>query len=265
LLYEPEEKLELPALYNLYLIYSESGDAAFAKAQQLKNTILNDYPDSRYAQILRNPNEKLDTDSSPEGVYKRLYRNYQNEEFATVITEVEKYTTVFNGDAIIPKMELLKAFSTGRLYGVEEYRKGLDYVALSFPNSDEGKAAQKLSQESKKLTTSNAFVDESKLDNFKLIYKFPNAQVEQMQATVESINGVISEKNYNFPVSIDVYDKDYRLLTIHGFKSSLAAEGLKDLLFESEDKIDLALIPIATKNYEVIQAYKNLDTYLQNN
>jgi tetratricopeptide (TPR) repeat protein len=265
LTYQPEEKLELPALYNLYLIYKEGGEEAFAKAEQLKNTILNNYSDSRYAQILRNPNGKLETDSSPEGVYKRLYRSYEKEDYATVITEVEKYATIFNGDGIIPKMELLKSFAAGRLYGVEEYRKGLDYVALSFPNSDEGKAAQQLSQDSKSLSITSTFLDESKLDSFKAVYKFPSANVEAMLPIKETIEKIIADKGYAFPVSIDVYNEDSRLLAIHGFKSSLAAEGLKDLLLDSDEKIDLALIPIATKNYEVIQAYKNLDAYLQTN
>lgn len=265
LIYEPEEKLELPTLYNLYLIYKEGGDSAFAKAEQLKNRIITDYPDSRYAKLLNNPEQKLDDDSSPEAVYKRMYRLYQEENYAEVIEQAERYVTIFNGDAIIPKMELLKSFSAGRLYGVEEYRKGLDYVAMSFPNSEEGKAAQKLSQESKRVTVSSAFVNESKLDNFKLIYKVPVSEVENITPVKEAIEAVIADNGYDFPVSLDVYDVNNRLLTIHGFKSKIASQGLIDLLFESDQKIDLPFMPIAAKNYEVIQAYKNLDAYLQNN
>jgi tetratricopeptide (TPR) repeat protein len=265
LTYNPEEKLELPALYNLYLIYKEGVDAAFAKAEQLKNKIITEYPDSRYAKILNNPEQQLDDDSSPEAVYKKMYRLYQKEDYAAVIAQAEKYGTIFNGDAIIPKMELLKSFSAGRLYGVDEYRKGLDYVALSFPNSDEGKAAQKLSQDSKSLSITTAFENESTLNNFKLIYQIPLSEVGGIKPLKDAIEKVILDKGYSFPVSLDVYDQKYKLLTVHGFKSKLAAQGLIDLLLESDEKIDVPFIPIASKNYEVIQAYKNLDTYLQNN
>jgi tetratricopeptide (TPR) repeat protein len=265
LTYDPEEKLELPTYYNLYLIYNEGDNAAFAKAEYFKNLIITEYPNSRYAKILSNPDQQLDDDSSPEAVYKRLYKSYEQADYLTVINEVERYATIFNGDAIIPKMELLKAFSAGRIYGVSEYVKGLDYVALSFPNSEEGKAAQKLSQDSKNLLITSTFVQEAKLDNFKLIHKVPVTDIEEVTPVKEAIEKVIAEKGYAFPVSIDVYNVNYSLLTIHGFKSKIASQGLVDLLLESEEKIKLPFIPIAAKNYEVIQAYKNLDDYLQNN
>ena len=48
----PEERLVLPAKYNLYKIYQI---IAPAKADQMKAQILNEYPTSRYAEIIRNP------------------------------------------------------------------------------------------------------------------------------------------------------------------------------------------------------------------
>ncbi|MGB5980785.1 MAG: hypothetical protein WBG46_01450 [Nonlabens sp.] len=272
LTYDPEEKLELPTYYNLYLIYDEwdlnngsksLSDEARIKAIQFKNKIITEYPNSRYAEILRNPNSQVVDKDGPEAVYKRLYRDYENNDFETVISEVERYATIFNGDPILPKMELLKAFSSGRLYGVEEYRKNLDYVAMSFPNSDEGKAAQKLSQDSKNLSIPNSFVDDSKLKDFKLLYKFPRGQKAEVDTLKKNIDSVFAESNYSFPVSIDVYNKENSLLIIHDLKSRLSAEGVSDLLKMSEYKIEIPFTTIATDNYEVVQAHKKLDEYLQ--
>ena len=50
-----------------------------ALAAQYKDDILNNYGDSRYAEILRNPNSTLATDeSSPEFKYKKLYKDFEN-------------------------------------------------------------------------------------------------------------------------------------------------------------------------------------------
>merc|ERR1712023_30078 len=50
LTYNPEERLVLPSKYNLYKIYDQLEDTA--QAEKWKNDILNNHPDSRYAEIL---------------------------------------------------------------------------------------------------------------------------------------------------------------------------------------------------------------------
>jgi tetratricopeptide (TPR) repeat protein len=50
----PEERLVLPSMYNLYKIYQILGDKD--KELAMKDRIINQYPDSRYAQIIGNTN-----------------------------------------------------------------------------------------------------------------------------------------------------------------------------------------------------------------
>ena len=45
----------------------------------------------------------------------------------------------FAGDPIIPKLELLKTYASGRLYGYQAYKDGLDFIALNYPSSEVGK------------------------------------------------------------------------------------------------------------------------------
>ncbi|MEM6517398.1 MAG: hypothetical protein AAF688_14550, partial [Bacteroidota bacterium] len=56
----PEERLVLPSKYNLYKIYIELGLSAEAEA--MKQEIITNYPDSRYAEILLNPEAGLSSD-----------------------------------------------------------------------------------------------------------------------------------------------------------------------------------------------------------
>jgi len=40
---------------------------------------------------------------------------------------------------IAPKFELLKAHTVGKLKGLTEYKTALNFVALNYPNVEEGK------------------------------------------------------------------------------------------------------------------------------
>lgn len=42
------------------------------------------------------------------------------------------------GDPLVPKFEMLKANSIGRIQGFEAYKEALNYVALNYPNMPEG-------------------------------------------------------------------------------------------------------------------------------
>ena len=76
-LFSPEKRLLLPALYNLYKINELEGNNLLAS--QYKREITSTYPNSRYAEILLNPNAILASDeSSPEYKYNQLYKDFEN-------------------------------------------------------------------------------------------------------------------------------------------------------------------------------------------
>src|SRR5690606_2744471 len=64
---DPEERLIIPAKYNLYKIYEESQNPL---AAEMRYDIIKSHPESRYAEILLNPQAVLagDTDS-PDAKY----------------------------------------------------------------------------------------------------------------------------------------------------------------------------------------------------
>jgi tetratricopeptide (TPR) repeat protein len=264
LTHDPAEKLLLPALYNLYLIYKgDNSRDAFAKAEQLKNRIITDYPDSRYAQILRNPDAQLDDSASPLAVYNRLYKEYEKEKYDLVITSAERYSTLFNGDDIVPRLELLKAFAAGRLYGFQEYKKGIDYVALNFPNTEVGKSAQKLATDAEALQIPEVFLPENGRTDFKLLYRFKIREVTEMDDLKEKLVEAFKKENFAFRVSIDVYNKEEKLVVVHGLSSKLGAKGLGDLMAKpvNDYKVSKPYLSIASENYKIIQVYKSLDKY----
>lgn len=254
----PPQRLELPALYNLYLIYDEEN--AFAKANKIKSRIISDFPDTRYALSLQNPDAEIaEDDSAPKAVYGRIYKDFEQQNYERVISEAEKYIAIFSGDPIVPKLHLLKAFAKGRLYGMEEYKKDLDYVALNFPTSDEGKKAAELVKEADGMMTSTGFKPEKNLDDFLTVYRFKAEGAAR--AFQESLVAALEENELPYPTRVERYGPSEYLVIISGLKSSLGATGVGEIL-KKESDIEKGFFAIARDNYAKAQLLKTLDLYL---
>jgi len=269
---DPEERLVLPSKYNLFKIYEAMGDDA--KANAWKQNILTNHPDSRYATILKNPRGLLDDQNSPEAVYATVYRKFENQEYEAVIEESTKNIAVFTGDDIVPKFELLKATAAGRYYGFEEYKKGLDYVALNYPQSEEGKRAEEIVSTSLPVLKDTTFSFPENAKEYKLIYPFDftagqegskkDVSLEDAVALKEKIDKAIAEFGFtDLSTSIDIYTANETLLIVHGLKSKLGAEGFGEKLLKEKDyKIKHQNIGIASQDYKIVQVHKNLDDYI---
>ena len=264
LAYQPEERLIVPAEYNLYKIYDELGSPE--KAEKYKNSILNNHSDTRYAEILRNPNAQLATDeSSPEFKYKQLYKDFEAAQYAKVIQKSDEYMTMYNGNEIVPKLELLKATAIGRQQGFEAYKKALNFVSLNYPSTEEGKQAQLIYSNVLPLLEAKEFIPDSESDSWKLIYRFKQDEPEAAQKLQEQLNKSINDLRYtNITTSIDYYDPETRLVIVHGWKSKGGAHGFGEVLQEDKKlKITRPFFEISTPNYKIIQIHKNLNDYMQ--
>ncbi len=261
----PEERLILPSKYNLFKIYEVTGNRQ--KAEVWKQDILTKHPDSRYAKVLRNPGALKDDKNSPEAIYKNLYQAYQNEKYAYVITEAEKQIERFTGTDIVPKFELLKATATGRLYGFEAYKKGLNYVALTYPQSEEGKRAEEIIQKSLPALKNKTFTKPKpgQTDSYKLVYPFTENNREKLVDLQAQIDQAIADLGLTgIKTSIDNYTPDKNFLVIHGLKSKMGAEGFGERLLEDEKiKISHENFGISAVNYQTLQVHKNLEEYLE--
>ena len=260
-----EERLILPSKYNLYKIYEllgESGEASIAKED-----IIAKYPESRYATILKNPELVTERDeNSPESLYEALYIQHKNQEYADVISKSEDYIKTFDGEAMVPKFELLKATASGRLYGFEAYQKAVNHLAITYANTPEGKQAKNIESNILPKLAGKDFVQEtdSISDNYKVIFQFKDSQPEQISSFKETLDEVLGNiKYYKLNASIDVYNPKTKLVVVHGLKTAQVAKTFNQLLTEEDqNKIKAPYFVVSSTNYQIIQIHKNLDDYL---
>ncbi|WP_412987519.1 tetratricopeptide repeat protein [Pontimicrobium sp. IMCC45349] len=260
----PEERLILPSKYNLYKIYNLLGLPG--EAEIMKNNIISNHPDSRYAAILLNPESALAADeNSPEFIYNALYKKFENEEYQLVIEQSDKHIITFDGEDIVPKFEFLKAVSKARLYGYESYKEAVNFIALNYPNSPEGKKAEEMMQNVMPMLANKDFVDDTAEKNFKVIYQFDvETPEEEINEFKKALDEAVKEVTYfNLYTSKDFYDGKKLFIVVHGLKSVEGALGFAEILEENEQTISKEYFGISSKNYQTIQIHKNLDEYLK--
>ncbi|MES2411883.1 MAG: gliding motility protein [Bacteroidota bacterium] len=260
----PEERLVLPSMYHLYKLY-EILDKS--KAQAIKESIVANYPDSRYAQILQNPTSEVEESSdSPNVVYTNIYKQYQKGEFKTVLTATENAINRFTGDEIVPKLELLKANIVGKLGGLGEFTTALNFVALNYPNSEEGKKAEKLlTVDLPKLEALQLSKAPSK--SWKILYATKDFEDAGTKVLREKIKKFIADRTLSkLTVSLDIYTRADNFVVIHGMNSEDLAIGITSILKDYKDyKVQQTPIIISAENYAIVQIKKNLDEFLAGN
>ena len=137
----PNQNLILPVKYHLYKTY-ENFDIQLSN--KYKDDIVNNYPDSRYTQIIQNPEKvinKKQKEDSPENIYKNVFVCYEEGEYTYALSSINEIQQQYKGFPIEAKFELLKAFIELKTSGEEACREQLEFVIVNFPNTEESKQA----------------------------------------------------------------------------------------------------------------------------
>jgi len=257
---KPEERLVLPAMYNLYKIYQQISPS---KAADMKQQILSQYPDSRYAQILNNPEVEITDNDNPELVFNALYKKFENNQLREVFVEVDEAIFRFAGEESLPKFEMLKAKIVGRLKGIEEYKKALNFVALTYPNVDEGKQAEKMVQMEVPLIEALDF-GLAQPTSYKIIFPKPYPYGKEVKNLTDKVAKYIKDTNaVALKSSEDIYTLTDNFIVIHGFDNKDAAISVLSVLqlhknYKLTDKVYI----ISTEDYKIVQMKKKLEQWI---
>ena len=141
----PKKELILPINWHLYKLYSALGNSK--KAENHKNVILNDYSKTKFAQIIKNPNKPIVEEKSVNEIaklYKETYYLYKDNKFEETVSKIDQILPTIENSKLIPKFELLKAYAIGKYKNKEDYKIALNYVAVSYGSSEEGKKAKEI-------------------------------------------------------------------------------------------------------------------------
>jgi uncharacterized protein HemY len=145
---QPQKSRLLAIYYNLYQVYTDTNNKG--KADFFKNKIVTDYADTKFAQIIQFPNKELSDEKSVDATeesYKEIYYLYKENKFEEVEQKIDEILPKIQNSVLIPKFELLKAYAVGKYKGKEVYKKAMEFVAVSYGNTEEGKKARQIVQQ----------------------------------------------------------------------------------------------------------------------
>lgn len=140
----PEDKLVLGTNYHLYKIFKGKDEV---KSEKYANVVVTQFPKSVFAKIIVNPDEfesEISKGVTPESRYKEIYDLYKSGSYIQTVYEISDAMRIFEGSKLVPKYELLKAYSILRIKGKKEFAKILDYIVLNYANTPEAVKAKDL-------------------------------------------------------------------------------------------------------------------------
>ncbi|WP_235869097.1 type IX secretion system periplasmic lipoprotein PorW/SprE [Polaribacter aquimarinus] len=139
----PKKELILPINWHLYQIYKSKNNTS--KASIYKNVILTKYSKTKFAQIIQNPNAIIKEEvevNEIEKTYKEIYYLYKGNKFEETVSKTDEILPKIQNSKLIAKFELLKAYAIGKYKDKDAYKTALEYVAVNYGNTEEGKRAK---------------------------------------------------------------------------------------------------------------------------
>jgi len=164
----------------------------------------------------------------------------------------------------VAKFELLKAKLIARLEGIDAYKKALNFVALTYPNVEEGKQAELLlASDIPKLEALNFSKDSE--SEWKIVFPkaFPHSQdvknlTDKIEKYLKDANTILLKS------SADIYTLTDDFIVIHGFSSKTAANSVLSLLKEYKNyKIKDQAYIVSSEDYKIIQMKKKFEEWLK--
>lgn len=274
----PQHELMPEALYHLYDINKESNSS---KANNYRQQLIQEYPETEYAKILSDPNyfsKKQAESKQSELLYEKAYNYYVSEDFNAAIALCNNVITDYPDDGLAPKFMLLKAYCTARLTDERSYKEELDKLVDKYPGTEEGIRAKEiiafLNQEIPELQIeedieiAQEIYNKNLTENHVVAVIINNPEFNLNQANFDVISHNIDNyTNKNYRTQGQLVDNKYIIITIAGFANYEEAFNYYDVFDVAKairnpslDKIYSFVI--SDSNLSVLNGDKNPDRYL---
>jgi tetratricopeptide (TPR) repeat protein len=280
----PKNKYALNTYYFLYRIYqAEKRDD---KANYYKDKLLNEFPDSEFALLLKNPNyaqERNSKLSEAESFYNIVYSSFHNEaNYNQALNQANEALFKFGNNAFTPKFEFIKSLSVGKLKGVDSLEFYLKLLVVKYPKAEVTPLAYDILQAIKKQKNPDLFkpVDPNKtlqLDTFVVNFEAEHFLIAIVPDEPKIANGfklnldAFSNKYYSakkFSLTSVIFGTNKQLVLLKSFANANEVINyytnlMQDAeVFQGDVKKELMEIyPILATNLPILYKKKNTEGY----
>lgn len=286
----PENKYKLNSYYQLYRTYLAMGNQE--KSDVYKNLLVNDYPDSDYAAIIRNPSYAADIAASRsvvEKFYTETYQLYVGANYTQAYANCMRADSLYSKSNLMPQFSFLKALCVGRTQDITAFESALTQVVVKYPKDPVKAKAQEMldmikKQKSPEPTATTATVDTVATGVVKDKSKFAFNQdgeyyclivVENGKGDLNKFKTKLSDFNSvsfgidNITISSIFLDITHQVVSVKTFDGKEKAMDYYDAvnakkeLFSDLEKGTYQSFVISSENYSIFYKDKNIEEYSQ--
>lgn len=272
----PDNSFELQSLYQLYILETNA-----TVKSDLKNKILNKYPESLFANIIRDPdylNKQLKKDAAVEEYYTTTLQYYQEGAYNTASARLTAVDSLFKENPYKPKFEMLNALLIASAGDRDGFIDALEKIVAKYPTDEVGVKAKSILMS---LGFSDNVVKDTETIDPNTIYTF-NGNEEHYFIGVINITGkaatnlknnlaTFNSSNYslkNLRISSLLLGKEKTLVLVKSFPESASAleyytsvDANMDNIMTGVEIDDVIFMVISKTNYVQFYKSKDVDAY----
>lgn len=137
---------DLEGLYYLYLDYRDLGMEQ--EMAQVEERIISSYPNSKYAQVLRDPDGAkalLEEENRLPNYYRTIVEHFESGDYEEVQKRIARSKELFGTDHnFSPRIALINAMSMGNILGIDAYISELQEMIAQYPGTPEETRAKEI-------------------------------------------------------------------------------------------------------------------------
>ena len=135
----------LSAYFDLYDLYELMGDKE--KSNFYRNLIVSNFPESKYAQYLLNPNFFVEMEARTDSLnrmYQETFRNYKQGNYRNVLTLTSDMKSMKPDSVIIPKIDFMQMVAEGTQTDVHHFENLLKGYLEKYPQKEPSPLAKEI-------------------------------------------------------------------------------------------------------------------------
>ena len=278
----PTNKYLLNTYYTMYRIYQDAKNEP--KAEYYKEKILSEFPDSEFAELIKNPKyaeERNSEKSEVEAFYANVYQAYHDNNYAQALSLSREGISKFGKNDYQPKFEFIKSLSLGKTKGVDSMEMSLKLLVAQFPASEVTPLANEILLSIKKQRNPEQFkpaeVAVQKGDTFNLNFEAVHFLVVVLPDNgklVADLKNNLATFNTNFysakkfEISSNLFAGNKQMVLVKSFIAAKEIMPYYDNLLKDKDvfkgdvkRESMTIFPISADNLQLLYKKKNVEGY----
>ncbi|MCF6365143.1 MAG: tetratricopeptide repeat protein [Bacteroidales bacterium] len=228
----PENDLIIESYFNLYLLnFTKTKNKT--EAEKYRNKILNEFPYSKYAKILSDPNylNKLKENKKKiDDLYSDAYNAYKSKKYNEAISKTEEAFNVSDNNHLSAKLLYIKGMSKGNLGNYSDMKSILEKLVKKHPKDEITPNAQAVLD----LIASGKYDPDYYLKGQDSTYFYTvvtenSKTADKIKYLLTTFNAVTFPKG-KFKIILENLGENNKAIIIKPFKNELAASEYKNKL-----------------------------------